>query len=476
MSTTNDSGAQRHSSAHEGYSEGHLEGHIDLWRTHLGRSRTISPADAEELEDHLREQVEGLMAGGLSTDEAFLVAVKRMGSIDALTHEFAQEHSERLWKQLVLSEARPDSRSAPSAGSRSLKVALGLAVAAGVTAKLPNFFGIDFDGPGFFYALNIAFFVLPFIAAYFIWDRRIRGADAIRIGALFAAALLGVSLLPAPAADAVGPAADARILTVLHLPIALWFAVGISYVGGRWLGNSRRMDFIRFTGELFIYYVLIALGGWVTVGLGFVLFEAIGIDIEPFFEQWIICAVVGAALVATWLVEAKQSVIENMAPVLARIFIPVLTLVLLAFVGTLTATGRITTIDRDLLFAMDLVLLVVFGLLLYSVSARDAFDPPNLFDRLRVALVVSALLVDALALWSIVTRISEFGFTPNRTAALGINLVLLVNLAGALLLQLRFIQGRAPLSRSWDWQVRYLYVLAGWATLVAFGFPLLFRG
>lgn len=127
MSTTNDSGAQRHSSAHEGYSEGHLEGHIDLWRTHLGRSRTISPADAEELEDHLREQVEGLMAGGLSTDEAFLVAVKRMGSIDALTHEFAQEHSERLWKQLVLSEAHPDSRSAPSAGSRSLKVALGLA-------------------------------------------------------------------------------------------------------------------------------------------------------------------------------------------------------------------------------------------------------------------------------------------------------------------------------------------------------------
>lgn len=452
-----------------------LDQHIAAWRAFLGRSRTVTPTDVEELEDHLREQVDTFVESGLSIDEAFLVAVRRMGGIDLLTHEFAQEHSERMWKQLVVEGDGPSAGLRGGAGPRSLRTALGLAVAAGIAVKLPSFFGVTLD-TGFFYPLYMSFFVFPFIAAYFAWERKITAKAAGAFVGVFAAAVLIVSLLPFPAADATGVAADARILTVLHLPVALWFVVGVAYLGGRWMGNERRMDFVRFTGELFIYYVLIALGGWVTIGLGFELFEAIGIDIEPFLEQWVLCGVVGATLVATWLVEAKQSVIENMAPVLARIFIPILTLVLFAFIVTLVVTGRVTQIERDLLFAMDLVLIVVFGLLLYSISARDSLEPPDLFDGLRLALVGVALLVDALALWSIVARIGEFGFTPNRVAALGLNLVLLGNLAGASWLQWRFVRGAVPMQRLWEWQMRYLYVLAGWTALVALGFPLLFRG
>src|SRR5687767_11616292 len=85
-----------------------LERQIDAWRAHLRRSRAITGSDAEELEDHLREQISSLGADGLSEDEAFLVAVKRMGAMDALTREFAREHSDRLWKQLVLSRDRVD--------------------------------------------------------------------------------------------------------------------------------------------------------------------------------------------------------------------------------------------------------------------------------------------------------------------------------------------------------------------------------
>ena len=82
---------------------GSLEKQIEAWRAHLRKSQTITSQDAAELEDHLREQIASLGADGLSDDEAFLVAVKRMGAIDALTREFAREHSDRLWKQLVLS-------------------------------------------------------------------------------------------------------------------------------------------------------------------------------------------------------------------------------------------------------------------------------------------------------------------------------------------------------------------------------------
>ena len=62
---------------------GQLEKHLEAWRAHLRKSQTITSQDAAELEDHLREQIASLGADGLSDDEAFLVAVKRMKAIDA---------------------------------------------------------------------------------------------------------------------------------------------------------------------------------------------------------------------------------------------------------------------------------------------------------------------------------------------------------------------------------------------------------
>jgi hypothetical protein len=92
----------------------------------------------------------------------------------------------------------------------------------------------------------------------------------------------------------------------------------------------------------------------------------------------------------------------------------------------------------------------------------------------HLTLVAAALLVDLLALLAVGSRISEFGFTPNRITALGENMVLLANLAGSAVLYARFLRGGAAFSRLWDWQVTYLYVLAGWAALVAFLFPPIF--
>src|SRR3954471_23728882 len=79
-----------------------LEDQIDQWRSYLRRRQAIHSVDVSELEDHLREQVAVLVDSGLATDEAFLVTVKRMGNLDALSREFAREHSDRLWKQLVV--------------------------------------------------------------------------------------------------------------------------------------------------------------------------------------------------------------------------------------------------------------------------------------------------------------------------------------------------------------------------------------
>src|SRR6185295_14216542 len=107
-----------------------------------------------------------------------------------------------------------------------------------------------------------------------------------------------------------------EVLTALHLPIALWLVVGIAYAAGRWRQVDGRMDFVRFSGELFIYYVLIALGGGVFTAFMMMIFQAIGISPESVLFTWVVpCGAMGAVVIASWLVEAKQSVIENMAPV-----------------------------------------------------------------------------------------------------------------------------------------------------------------
>ncbi|HZG62921.1 MAG TPA: hypothetical protein VEY13_05340, partial [Rubrobacteraceae bacterium] len=405
---------------------------------------------------------------GLAPDEAFLVAIKRMGNLEALSREFAREHSDRLWKQLVV--VPPDSGEPRARVRTDAIVAFCLAVAAALAIKVPALFGIQLvDQDAGFYARNLSLFVLPLLTGYFVWKRRLDTSTIRWLAVAFVAAGVLANVYPS------APGGSTEALTALHLPIALWLVVGIAYAGSRWSQVGGRMDFIRFSGELFIYYVLIALGGAVLMGFMAMIFQAIGIDIEPFFESWLLpCGAMGAVVVASWLVEAKQGVIENMAPVLTRLFSPLFAAVLVVFLGTSLWTGRGVDIEREVLIAFDLLLVVVLGLLLYSVSARDPRSPPGAFDVVQVVLLVSALLADAVALWAIAARITEFGFSPNRVAALGENVILLVNLVWSAVLYIRFLRGRGSFADLERWQTDYLPVYAAWAAIVVIVFPSVF--
>jgi hypothetical protein len=268
---------------------------------------------------------------------------------------------------------------------------------------------------------------------------------------------------------------DTEPLVALHLPIILWLVVGVAYLGGAWRADAPRMDYVRFTGEWFIYYTLIALGGVVFVALTAGVFEAIEIDAEPVIASWLLpCGAVGAVVVVAWLVEAKQSVIENMAPVLTGVFTPLFALMLLAAILAMALTGNIIDAERDVLILLDVLLVLVLGLLLYSFSARDSNVKPTPMDAVQLVLVASALLIDVLALVAILSRITEFGFTPNRTAGLGLNVVLLVNLAWSAWLLWAFIRGRRLFSDLERWQTAYIPVFAVWAAIVVAVFPPLF--
>src|SRR5207248_2696363 len=346
-----------------------------------------------------------------------------------------------------------------------------VACAAGAAAsvRMPELFGMSLDKDAAFYGPNLSLFALPWLAGYLAWRRQ---AGRRLIGVLVALFALG-----AVAANVyqLAEASQSVVVTSLHLPIALWLVVGLAYVADEWRSSRRRMDFIRFTGEWFVYFVLMALGGGVLTAFTAGTFRAIGIDPKTFIWQWLLpCGAAAAVIVAGWLVEAKQSVVENIAPVLTRLFTPLFTAVLLAFLVTVVWTSTGIDVEREALILFDLLLVVVLGLLLYSLSARDPLAPPGLFDTLQLALVVSALAIDVLVLVEIAGRITEYGATPNKAAAVGENVILLANLAWSAWLLLRFVRRRTPFAALERWQTGYLPVYAAWAWIAVLVFPPLF--
>ena len=441
-----------------------VEPQIAEWKSYVSRRPALDDRDVEELETHLRDQIAELDAAGLSPDEAFLIAVKRMGEVDGLAREFAREHSGRLWKQLVLAGNEGESRE-----SGGWFYALVFALGAAATLHIARLIARFPEQEAAWLLRNVGLFVLPFLAGYLAHRRRFdvrRWAIAL---APFALVAIIINLYPYDGGSAT------ELLVALHLPVMLWFVIAFPYMGGAVRSHERRMDFVRFTGEWFIYYVLIALGGGVLLTLTGLILEPLGGDVAESVIEWVLPAgAAGAVVVAAWLVESKQHVVENMSPVLTMLFTPLFAIMLTIAVISYVVSGVAGAFDRELLGVFDALLVVVLGLVLYALSARDSTRPAGLMDHLQLVAVVAALVLDVIVLVAMLGRIGELGFTPNRVAALGLNLVLLVNLAGSAWLSARFVAGRITFRRLERWQMSYLPVYALWTAAVVALLPPLF--
>lgn len=439
-----------------------LDAEIAEWRTAITRSPALDDADADELESHLREQIADLRKAGLSDSEAFQIGVRRLGQADKVTAEFAREHSERMWKQLTLSSA-----GAESAGRPVLEmIVFALVAAASIqVARLLSGFP-ETDG---WFARNLGFFVVPVLIAYFAWRNRISSRRIGVLVAIVAVTALIVNLYPYT------DGSQSEVLEAIHLPVVLWFLVGVAYIGGSRRASNRRMDFVRFSGEWAIYWVLLALGGGVLTILTTIVLEPLGAEAREQITLWLIPSGGAAAvIVAAWLVEAKKSVIENLAPVLAAIFTPLFAAMLAVAVVVYAAGGIGQKFDRDILVIFDVLLLVVFGLVLYALSARDNSKTAGPLDVIRLVAVAAAVLVDLLVLGSMLARVSEYGFTANRAAALGLNIVLIVNLGVTLWFSAKALVRRKSGDAVERWQTQYLPVFGLWAAVVVALVPLAF--
>jgi hypothetical protein len=84
---------------------------------------------------------------------------------------------------------------------------------------------------------------VPVLTGYFVWKRQLDSGTLRWLALAFIAGGVFANIYP------FAPTGNTLTLTALHLPIALWLAVGIAYAGGRWSQVDGRMNFIRFSGR-----------------------------------------------------------------------------------------------------------------------------------------------------------------------------------------------------------------------------------
>lgn len=454
-----------------------LEREIAAWKAAIRSESHLPEEDLQELEDHLRDELEALRGGaGFTDDEALLIAMRRMGDGRKLARELARVDADKVWMQFFDRDREQDREQDRSRAGRAPALSgeagrvVAAALAAAALGKVPLLFGITMRGSGIeVYARNLSLFVVPVLMGVYYFRNRFSGGVAAALAVAVLASGLAVNLYPFAAGSATS------VLVALHLPLFLWLVFGIAYAGDDWHTVRAPLDFIRFSGELFIYAVPILCGSGVLVGLVVFFFSSIGVPIADFAQEYLgLSLLLATPVIAAYLVEKKRSLIENLAPALARIFIPLFLVMMVAFIGAV-AFGRLGLVgNRDILIASDLLLVLVVGMVLYDLSARTEPERFSWSHGINLALIVAALIIDCFALYGVAVRLGAWGFSPNKTAALGENLLLLVNLLGLAVAYVRFAAGRSDLAGVLKWQVRYLPVYLVWMVFVVFGLPVLF--
>ncbi|MES2730876.1 MAG: permease prefix domain 1-containing protein [Bacteroidota bacterium] len=76
------------------------------WAAHRWATPRLRPDDLEELQSHLLDQIDDLMAGGKSAEQAFQLAIGQLGEPDLLAKEYRKVHYWYAFRQKALAFSR----------------------------------------------------------------------------------------------------------------------------------------------------------------------------------------------------------------------------------------------------------------------------------------------------------------------------------------------------------------------------------
>jgi hypothetical protein len=340
------------------------------------------------------------------------------------------------------------------------------ALLAGIGAKLPELLSLD---PEFFYTRNVGFLVFPFLAAYFAWKNELTGKKIALVAGGMLAALVFINFLPGNSQS------DTLVLSCIHLLLFLWATSGFVFVGNQVQNSGKRLGYLSFNGDLIVVCTLLLISGGIMTGITIGLFELIGYRIEDFYFNYIVIFGLPAVpIVGTVLTQNIPQLVQKVSPIIARIFSPLVLVMLLIYLGAIVFSGKDPYNDREFLLIFNLLLIGVMALIFFSVAER-AKSSANRYE-IMVLLLLSAvtIIVNGIALSAILFRISEWGITPNRAAVLGANVLILINLMLVTGKLVKVLTRDADLSEVGRAISVFLPVYWAWTAVVAFLFPLFF--
>jgi hypothetical protein len=347
-----------------------------------------------------------------------------------------------------------------------LLVVIVLSLVTGFLAKLPAIFSqINNEN---FYIRDLAIIVFNGIILYTFWQYRIVDIKRVLIyGLITFILLLFVNLLPYQRSDSVN-------LVFIHAPLFLWCIFGLSFVSFDYKNTAKRIEFIRFNGELLIMTGLILIAGGLLTVITLGLFTAIKMNIRKFYIDYVgIIGGVASPIVSYYLIRLYPKITSRIAPVIARVFTPLVLITLVLYlISLIFSDGKILE-DRDLLMVFNFMLLAVMAIIVFSVSELDKSKERNINVLILFALAVLALITNSIALVAIITRVAN-GLTPNRTVVLVSNILIFVNLILiAKNLFLSYLKSN-QLDSVENTVAKYLTIYFVWTIIVIFVLPFVF--
>ena len=316
--------------------------------------------------------------------------------------------------------------------------------------------------------INVLFAIFPFMSLYLILTQSMTK----RLRLIILGSLLGLivyfNLLP----NEIG---DVTLLTYLHLPIVLWLLWGMSHMGDHYKDVSSRLSFLKFNGEWLVLYILFALAGGALAGITMMLFSLLGLDIsELYFENIVVMGIAGLAIVANHVVQRYGKLTQSIAPLLAKVFSPLVLLTLIIYLIAMLVLGKNPFMDRDFLISFNVILVLVLAITIYLITERSSRQEPQFMDALNFSLIVCALIINAVALVAMAFRLTSFGITPNRLTSLVINILVMIHLSRIGYASLSFLRRKGSVISIQAAVTSWFPVYGIWALLVILVFPFVF--
>ncbi len=350
--------------------------------------------------------------------------------------------------------------------SKDLVFVIIAALVAGVVAKLPAILSIDEES---FYTRNAGFIIFPALMTYFIWKNKLSLNNIAIVAGTTLVGLLFINFLPAT------DKSDTLLLSCMHLPVLLWAVTGLAFVGEPRNHVEKRLGYLTYNGDLIVITALILIAGGILTGVTIGLFDLIGFSIEKFYFQYVVIVGLPAApILGTYLIRSNPQLVGKVSPVIARIFSPLVLVMLVIYLGAIIYSGKDPYNDREFLMIFNALLIGVMAIIFFSVAEASKKDNNRTETWVLFLLSVVTIVVNGIALSAILFRISAGGITPNRAAVLGSNVLILINLLLVTVQLFKAVSKKADISGVGKMISWFLPIYCLWAAIVTFLFPFLF--